>query len=66
MKKKKKKIYNTLKKEKHKNKIPTILQFIQSFNNKRCNFCKSILAHHFNRDYCGKCNTNTFDISVKE
>ena len=58
MKKKKKKLYNTLKKEKHKNKIPNMLQFIISFNNPRCNVCGSILAKHINRNYCGKCKIN--------
>ena len=48
----------TLKKEKHKNKIPNMLQFIQSFNNARCNVCGSILAKHINRNYCGKCKIN--------
>ena len=56
MKRKKKKIYNTPKKDKHKNKITNLLQFIDSFNNQRCNICSSILAKHFNRIYCGKCN----------
>ena len=56
MKKKKKTVYHTLKKEKHKNKIPNILQFIKSFNNKKCYICNSILANHFNRNYCGNCH----------
>ncbi len=55
MKRKKKKIYNTPKKDKHKNKITNLLQFIDSFNNQRCNICSSILAKHFDRIYCGKC-----------
>lgn len=55
MKKKKKKVYNTPKKQKHQNKISNILQFIKSFSNLKCNMCQSILAKHFDRNYCGKC-----------
>ena len=55
MKKIKRKIYNTPKKEKHKNKINNLLDFKKSFNNKRCNICESIMGNHKNRIYCGKC-----------
>ncbi len=42
-------------KDKHKNKITNLLQFIHSFNNQRCNTCSSILAKHFDRIYCSNC-----------
>ena len=58
MAKRKKKIYNTPKKLKHKNKNISILHFIKSFSNQRCSKCYSIIATHHNRVYCGKCHTN--------
>lgn len=58
MKKRKKKIYNTVKKNSHKNKVNSLIEFIKSFNNERCNICDSIIANHANRFYCGKCHLN--------
>ena len=55
MAKRKKKIYNTLKKIKHKNSNIDIMDFIRSFDNPRCSKCSSIIAIHDNRFYCGKC-----------
>lgn len=56
MTKRKKKIYTTPKKNKHKNNNISITNFIKTFNNPRCNQCSSIIAIHYNRLYCGKCN----------
>lgn len=55
MAKRKKKIYNTPKKLKHKNKNISIQDFIKSFGNERCSKCSSIIASHHDRFYCGKC-----------
>lgn len=55
VKKRKKKIYNTPKKIKHKNKTNKIEEFIKSINNPRCDICQSIIALHIDRNYCGKC-----------
>ena len=57
-KKRKKKVYNTPKKIKHTSKSTDLKQFINSFNNPKCDTCSSILAVHTNRYYCGKCNNS--------
>ena len=55
-KKHKKKIYNTPKKLKHIHQKVSVNQFINSFNNTKCDKCTSILAFHTDRYYCGKCH----------
>ena len=60
MAKRKKKVYNTPKKIKHKNNNIDIMDFIKSFDNPRCNECSSILAMHHDRFYCGKCQIHSF------
>lgn len=57
-KKHKKKVYNTPKKLKHTHKKISVDDFIKSFNNSRCDLCRSSLASRVDRQYCGKCNTS--------
>ena len=54
-KKHKKKVYNTPKKLKHVHKNISVNEFINSFDNLKCDKCLSNLALHINRYYCGKC-----------
>lgn len=57
----KKKIYNTPKKIAHVNKTNSLSDFINSFSNQKCANCRSILALHDNRTYCGKCQNSEFN-----
>ena len=59
-KKHKKKIYNTPKRIAHINKTNSLSNFINSFSNPKCIYCRSILAVHNNRNYCGKCQISEF------
>ena len=54
-KKHKKRVYSNPKKIKHRNQITPLMGFINSFSNPKCPQCQSIIAGHFNRNYCGKC-----------
>ena len=54
-KKHKKRVYSNPKKIKHRNQITPLMSFINSLSNPKCPLCQSILAGHFNRNYCGKC-----------
>lgn len=55
-KKHKKRVYSNPKKIKHRDQITPLMDFINSFSNPKCEQCQSIIARHFNRNYCGKCN----------
>ena len=62
-KKRKKKIYNTPKKIKHKNQnIP--LNILKSINNPKCQECNNNMANHFNRFTCSNCNTCIYKSSI--
>ena len=65
VKKHKKKVYNTPKKNKHKTKTNKLEEFIKSINNPRCNVCQSILALHFNRKYCSKCKCSQYNNKIE-
>lgn len=54
-KKHKKRVYSKPKKLKHITRITPLMDFINSFSNSKCPQCQSIIAGHFNRNYCGKC-----------
>lgn len=56
--KRKKKVFNTIKKEKHVHKSVSIDRFIDSINNPKCMKCQSIFAVHSDRNYCGKCQVS--------
>ena len=53
-KKRKKKVYTTPKKIKHKSK-KTPMNIIKSINNPRCKFCENRLSAHYNRLTCSYC-----------
>lgn len=55
VKKRKKKVYTTPKKIKHKN-INVKLNIINSISNPRCNNCSNNLANHSDRLTCSYCN----------
>ena len=57
VKKRKKKIYNTPKKNKHKH-VNNKLNIINSINNPRCSNCSNTMANHKDRLTCSHCNNS--------
>lgn len=58
-KKRKKKTYNTPKKEKHKH-VNQSLNILKIMENPRCKGCLNILAKHVDRYTCSHCNNSIY------